>query len=221
MRDARGREGDEIFWHERGGVRGDRAPDVRGGGLQRRGDGAAVRAGGGGDVGGVACGTRVDRASARGSVARGRVMKLQCVPCCPPRAKKALGRAEDAASRATRRANVSRETLEACPRVARSWSARRFASRGTVARSRTHLRTSPRGSSGETRVLEAIRFLLAVESGGRGREVRRGVQVGDGTRARGLRARAASPTGHRSERRSMFACSVPGPNNNGRGSCTR
>ena len=179
-----------YFWHERGGVRGDRAPDVRGGGLQRRGDGAAVRAGGGGDVGGVACGTRVDRASARGSVARGEGDETTVRPVLSLLArKKALGRAEDAASRDARRANVSRETLEACPRVARSWSARRFASRGTVARSRTHLRTSPRGSSGETRVLEAIEFLLAVESGGRGREVRRGVQVGDGTRARGLRAR--------------------------------
>ena len=119
----------------------------------------------------------------------------QCVPRCASREKKALGRAEDAASRDARRANVPRGTLDACPTMSHSRSARRFASLGIVARSRTHPRTSPRGSNGETRVLEAIGFLLAVESGGRGGEVRRGVQVGDATRARGLRARGDASQG--------------------------
>ena len=119
----------------------------------------------------------------------------QCVPRSASREKKALGRAEDAASRDARRANVPRGTLDVCPMMSHSGSARRFASREIAARSRTHPRTSPRGSNGETRVLEAIGFLLAVESGGRGGEVRRGVQVGDATRARGLRARGDASQG--------------------------
>ena len=119
----------------------------------------------------------------------------QCVPRSASREKKALGRAEDAASRDARRANVPRGTLDVCPMMSHSDSARRFASREIAARSRTHPRTSPRGSNGETRVLEAIGFLLAVESGGRGGEVRRGVQVGDATRARGLRARGDASQG--------------------------
>ena len=50
--------------------------------------------------------------------------------------------------------------------------------------------TSPRSSNGETRVLEPIGFLALVQPVGRdGREVRRGVEVGDATRARSLRAR--------------------------------
>jgi hypothetical protein len=68
------------------------------------------------------------------------------------------------------------------------------------------MRTSPRSSNGETRVLEPIGFLLVHAVRRDGREIRRRVEVSDATSARGLRARRDAgerrkrPTEHRGVR---------------------
>lgn len=169
----------------------DRVPDIRGRGLQRGGDRAAVRTRRG-DVGGIPCwrwgggqvGSRVLGCENNHIIRFG---PRHCVMA----QKKALGARKTGsgalceAFRASKLpSEMSSTPSQAVCGVSGSISC---VCVSCTAVNDSSLRTSPRSSNGEARVRDAIGFVFPVRRDGR--KVRRRVNGGDTARSCGLRAR--------------------------------